>query len=124
MALWHDSVWSQVIAAGILTLIAAIWAAIKLRLRQRLSALWLPNLTVTRRYTTWNPGPGIGHPLKYYAEMRNDSSKCIEVALVKFDELKISFRSFPTEALQIRFNTKWSPEQFSVDRVALLPGQM
>jgi hypothetical protein len=120
-ALWHDSVWSKVIATAIGGAAGWIW-------RKRLTRVWSkvwpsPRLTVTHTTPSFDTRSGIWHPLKYYVEMRNDSSKCAEVALVRFDGLKVSVRSFPIEALQIRFHTNWYPEQ-SVDRIAVLPGQL
>jgi|ERR1035437_415749 hypothetical protein len=68
--------------------------------------------------------PGAGYPLKYYVEMRNDSSKCIEVRVFNYIPEKINLRSFPPEVMQVRFHTKWFPTDPSTDRVAVLPGQL
>ena len=35
----------------------------------------------------------------------------------------MTVKSFPREVMQIRFHTKWFPEQ-SADKVAVLPGQL
>jgi hypothetical protein len=35
--------------------------------------------------------PGKGYPLKYYVEMRNDSSKYIEVAVVRYNPKLLAF---------------------------------
>jgi hypothetical protein len=67
---------------------------------------------------------GAGYPLKYYVEMRNDSRRCVAVGLLNYQPDKITVKSFPSEVMQARFQTKWYPPDNGEDRVALLPGQL
>lgn len=117
--LWNDPVWSKLIAVAIGGIITALGTA----LRQRLTRLSSITLTVTHRAAALDTRPGVGYPLKYYIEMRNDSSKCVEVAVIKFDPKNMTVKSFPTEVMQVRFHTKWLPDP-SAERVAVLPGQL
>jgi hypothetical protein len=120
--IFNDNVQDQVIAGLILAALGAIWAAIKFKWWQRISARWAIKLTKINCYTSFVAN--IGYPLKYYVEMRNDSSKCIEVRLLNYISNKITAKPLPPEVMQIRFYTKWFPTDLSADRVAVLPGQM
>jgi hypothetical protein len=65
-----------------------------------------------------------GYPLKYHVEMRNDSSKSLEVRLSNYKAKAITLKSsFPPEVMQVRFNNRWFPSE-PTDRVAVLPGQL
>jgi hypothetical protein len=114
--IWQDPVWSKVIAGAI----GSIFGGVVTALKQRLSRLSSIKLTVTHRAVSGQQGRG--HPLKYYVEMLNESSKCIEVGIVKYNPKTITVKSFPPEAMQIRFQSEWFP-QASQPKVAVLPGQ-
>ena len=125
--LWSDAVGSKVIAglitALIIFLVGSIWAAVKFKWRERLSRLWSIRLSMINAGVSpqpWAPG----YPLKYYIEMRNDSSKCLAVGILRYIPNTITVKSFPPEVMQVRFNTKWYPLDTAVDKVAILPGQM
>src|ERR1700677_1174476 len=119
---WHDSVWSKVIA----TIIGTVIISISVQVWKWPQRLWrgflLPKLTMMGGYTDQS---GSGYPLKYYMEFRNDSRGCVEVRVPGYEPNTITLKNsvLPPEVLQLRFNTKWSPE-WSTDRVALLPQQM
>jgi hypothetical protein len=115
---WHDPVWSKAIATFMIVLSGSIGAWVKTKWSER----WAIKLTKTNCNVSYVPG--IGYPLKYYVEMRNDSSKCIEVRVLNYNPKKISVKSFPPEVVQVRFHTKWYPTDHAAERVALLPGQM
>jgi hypothetical protein len=119
--IWNDSVWSKVIAAGIIAIVGAIVAEIKFKWWERIRRVWSINVTMTGRYFSYQAGAG--YPLKCHVEMRNDSSKCIEVRVSDYRPKAITLKSFPPEVMQVRFNNKWFPTD-PVDRVAVLPGQL
>ncbi len=98
---WKDPVWSKVIAG----IIAAIGGGIVTQLRynwlDRLLDRWKVKLVMTHSYPEVHPGAG--YPLKYYVEMRNESSKCVAVRILRYDSKAISLKSFPPEVMQVRF---------------------
>jgi hypothetical protein len=116
-AFWNDSVWSKVIAAAIIFLAGLIGG----RLRSLWREPWSTKLTITNRDIGFKEDAG--YPLKYHVEIRNDSSKVVEVRLADYRANKIPLQSFPPEVMQVRFNNKWFPTD-PVDRVAVLPGQL
>jgi hypothetical protein len=121
-ALWNDSVWSKVIASTIIGIIGAGWAAIRYKWWERFSELWAIELTMTNHSVSAQPGAG--YPLKYFIEMRNDSSKCIAVRVLSYSPKTITVKSFPPEVMQVRFYAKWFPTDQSAETVAVLPGQL
>lgn len=120
--IWHDPVWSAVIAGTIVAIVTAIATQLKFNWVTRISDLWAIKLSVTNAYTSSQPGAG--YPLKYYVEMRNDSQRCIAVRVLRYDSKSISVKSFPPEVIQVRFNTSWYPSNPSAEAVALLPRQL
>jgi hypothetical protein len=121
-SIWHDPVWSKVIASAIFAIIVAIAAQLKFDWLKRISNMWSIKLTITTAYVSSQPGAG--YPLKYYVEMRNDSSKCVAVRILRYDSKAISLKSFPPEIMQVRFHTKWYPTDQGAETVAVLPGQL
>jgi hypothetical protein len=121
-ALWNDSVWSKVIAWAITILIGGMGAAIRFHWWNRISAVWAIKLTMTNGNIICEPWRK-GYPLRHYVEMRNDSSKCIEVSVFKYIPNTITVKSFPPEVMQVRFHTEWFPPEYA-ERVAVLPGQL
>lgn len=115
-AVFQDHPGGSAFGIGIIGLGVLIWFLF--------NKLWSIKLTVTHFDTSYYPKPGIGYPLKYYIEMRNDSGKSIEVSVVKFQPKNIRLKSFPTEVMQVRFHAKWFPSDESVDKVAVYPGQL
>lgn len=116
-----DSVWSRVTGSVIFAIICAIWAGLKFKWWNRLTARWAIKLTMTNCSIGYQAG--VGYPLKCHIEMRNDSSRAVEVRVSDYIPEKIRLKSFPPEVMQIRFNNKWFPPD-SQDRVAVLPGQL
>lgn len=55
---WNDSVWSKVIAGGIIAIIGAAWAAIKYKWWDRITARWSIKLTMTNRAIGYQAGAG------------------------------------------------------------------
>jgi hypothetical protein len=120
-AIWIDPVGSKVIAAVIGAVGCAILTQLKYNWLGRLLDKWKVKLVVT--HSQPESHAGAGYPLKYYVEMRNDSSRCIEVRLSGYKPKTITLKSFPPEVMQVRFNNKWFPSD-PVDRVAILPRQL
>ena len=120
--IWHDPVWSAVIAAVIAAIVIAAATQIKFKWLNRISALWEIQLTMTNAYV--KSQRGASYPLKYYVEMRNESSRCIAVRILRYDSKAISLKAFPQEVMQVRFNTNWYPSDPSAEVVAVLPRQL
>jgi hypothetical protein len=121
-SLWKDPVWSKVISAAILAVIASVWASLKFHWLGRLKGFWKP--TLTKANVRLSEQPGKMYPLKYYVELRNDLTKCVEVSLSAFQPDTIELKRFVPTTIQLSLNGSWLPEREGVDRIALLPGQM
>jgi len=120
--LWHDSVWSKVIAAAIFGVLASVWASFKFHWIGRLKGFWMPTLTKTN--VRLSEQPGKVYPLKYYVEFRNDLTKCVEVSLSAYNAKTVGLKRFVPNTIQLSLNGSWLPEREGVDRIALLPGQI
>src|ERR1039457_6338124 len=99
--LWNDPVWSKVIASAIFAIIIAALAEIRFKWLKHLTARWTIKLTMTNHAISYQTG--IGFPLKCHIEVRNDSAKAVEVAIVKYIPKKMILKSFPPEVMQVRF---------------------
>jgi hypothetical protein len=120
-ALWKDPVWSKVIAAAIMGVMASVWVSIRFHWLGRFKRFWNPTLTKTN--VRLSEQPGKMYPLKYYVEFRNDLAKCVEVSLSGYHASKIALKRFVPNTIQLSLNGSWLPEHVGVDRIALLPGQ-
>ncbi len=150
--IWHDPVWSKVIAAVILAALAAIWAAVHFSWWQRLLSsypipLWLlvllialtlfsfavllwkrrqfgePNIKMIDLAVRRDENKGVTYPLKCWVQLRNDSATCADVRISEYRPGTVTARRFVVDVLQIRLR-EWLPKDHGVDRLAVLPGQL
>jgi hypothetical protein len=148
--IWHDPVWSKVIATVILGGISAIAAVIFPTIREFLGASSLvphwallsaallflaiilavaqrskPRVKITQTDVSIleDPTPGRSFPLKVYCEMRNDSHRAVNVRLCPYIPDAVKVTRFTPGALQLKFPTGWLPQPDGLERVAVLPEQ-
>lgn len=138
-AVWKDPVWSKVIAAGVLAILAGIWASYSDWWR-RFRVAWaaslkneeqpkLPATPPTTRVRVINvtaPPPakqGLSYPLKCYVEFRNSSDHPIAVRFSNYEAIRIPSQKMLFNVLQILFgHDTWVPKD-EVDWIAVLPDQ-
>jgi hypothetical protein len=151
--LWHDPVWSKVIAAIIVALGAALYAWIGQHWFPTIITFnwWFfaiallgvlgglvggffifpkltqsePNIKATSvRITTAPPDTQLTFPLKCYATLRNDSKdKCADVQLSGYKPYALSISELPLNVLQVRIGGQWHPAPDGASRIAVLPEQ-
>jgi hypothetical protein len=151
--LWHDPVWSKVIAASITGVAAVLYAWIGNQWLPQMTTFnwWLfaiallgvlgglaggflifrklnqvePNITKTGvRIPPPDPDRKLTFPLKCYVTLRNDSEEeCADVHLSDYKRGAISVRELPSDVLQVRIGTQWCPSPDGIARVAVLPKQ-
>lgn len=162
--IWHDPVWSKVIATGIIALFGTIWAGVHFDwwsslLSTYLTPVWLlfllialtlfsftlflwkqhqlgemrkesagPELepkiaTIDVAVPPVDKGKSLTYPLKCHVQLRNDSSMCVDVRVSEYRPNTVTVKKFVVDVLQIKLGT-WLPNDYPVDRLAVLPGQM
>lgn len=149
--IWHDPVWSKVIAAilfAALTGLAGIaWAPVRtfvlatspipnwltallaLIIIVQGAILFAPRPKAQARISAIGDAvigedkvPGRGFPLKVYQVMRNDSTESADVAVADYKPRTVTLKQFVTGVLQVKLR-EWYPDKEGVDRLAVLPGQ-
>jgi hypothetical protein len=150
--IWHDPVWSKVIAVGIVSLSGAVWASVHFN--------WWPRLLNTYSIPAWvlliialtflgfvfllwkqpqfgeaeiakvavniipvDKGKTLTYPLKCYVQLRNNSAKCADIRLLEYTPNTVTLKAFVLEALQLRMRD-WTPSDHGLDRLAVLPHQL
>jgi hypothetical protein len=149
--IWHDPVWSKVIAAGIVAAVAAGAGIISLPIGQFLLTAspvphWLLGLLGLIAFSAVmlaarRPGvritpvgdseprddktpttPPRTYPLKVYRVMRNDSTQPIEARIFDYRPGTVTLKKFVTGVLQVQLR-EWCPDEHGLDRIPVLPGQ-
>jgi hypothetical protein len=130
--IWHDPVWSAVIAAIIAAIV--LWLANRyLKLLRRLKLFLVRALCgkqtapvnivkVGETDVVEDKTPGRSYPIKAYCILRNDSVACADVRVADYTAGAVTLKKFLTEVLQAK-SREWYPDKSGVDRIAVLPGQ-
>jgi hypothetical protein len=151
--LWHDPVWSKVIAAVIIALGSALYAWVGTHwLPEIVNFNWWffgiallgvlgglvggylisrqldqskPNITTTSCRISPSPSPDteLKFPLKCYITLRNTSTKSADVQLSDYKSTAVTIDEFPFNVLQVQLGGHWFPNPNGASRIAVLPDQ-